>query len=68
MTTIRRFIQAEEESFAFTNAFSSACEGSVFGLQNVYRHMQRNVRSAAVRAHKKMYPDTPLELSHHGMV
>ena len=65
---IRRCIQAEEESFAFTNTFSTACEGSVFNLQNVYRHMQHNIRSAAVRAHKKKHPNIPLQLSYHGMV
>ena len=63
-----RCIEAEEESFAFTNSFSTAGEGSVLHLQTVYRHMQHNVRSAAVRAHKKVFPNIPLQLSDHGMV
>ena len=63
-----RCITAEEESFAFTNTFSTAGEGSVFDLQNVYRHMQHNVRAAAVRAHKRSNPNITLQLSDHGMV
>ena len=59
---------AEEESFAFTNIFTTAGEGSIMDLQTVYRHMQHNVRSAAARAHKKIHPDIPLQLSDHGMV
>lgn len=65
---VYRCIEAEEESFAYTNSFSTAGEGSVLHLQAVYRHMQHNVRSAAVRAHKKVFPNIPLQLSDHGMV
>ena len=49
-------------------SLATSCKGSVFDLQNVYRHMQHNVRSTAIRAHKKDYPSIPLRLSHHGMV
>lgn len=65
---IYRCIKAEEESFAYTNAFSTTGKGSVFDLQGVYRHMQHNVRPAAVRQHKKIYPNIPLQLCDHGMV
>ena len=67
-TFVFRCIEAEEESFKFTNAFSTAGEGSVMHLRTVYRHMQHNVRSAAIRAHKKVFPNIPLHLSDHGMV
>ena len=44
----------EERNFKFTNAFTSAGEGSVLDISNRYRHLQHNNRPASVRAMKKI--------------
>ena len=48
-------LRYEEKSFKFTNAFTSAGEGSVLDISKRYRHLQHNKRAAAARAIKKVY-------------
>ena len=47
-------LKYEEKSFKFTNAFTSAGEGSVLDMSKRYRHIQHNKRAAAARAIKKV--------------
>ena len=47
-------LKYEERSFRFTNAFTSAGEGSVLEISKRYRHLQHNKRAAAARALKKV--------------
>ena len=63
-----RLTKSEEEYFALTNDFTTADEGSVIKLRNEYRHMQHNLRAAAMREHKKLYDDITLSLADHCMV
>lgn len=58
----------EEDSFKFTNAFTTADEGSVMKLKEIYRHIQHNNRPEAARAHRKLYKEVVLRLADHGMV
>lgn len=51
----RRLLEHEEKSFKFTNAFTSAGEGSVLDISKRYRHLQHNRRAAAARTIKKVY-------------
>ena len=53
--SIIRKLEDEEESYKFTNAFTSAGEGSVLDISKRYRHLQHNMRASAVRASKKVY-------------
>ena len=48
-------LKHEEKSFKFTNAFTSAGEGSVLDMSKRYRHLQHNKRAAAARALKKAH-------------
>ena len=48
-------LRYEEKSFKFTNAFTSAGEGSVLDISKRYRHLQHNKRAAAARAIKKVH-------------
>lgn len=48
-------LKYEEKSFKFTNAFTSAGEGSVLDISKRYRHLQHNKRAAAARAIKKVH-------------
>ena len=48
-------LKYEEKSFKYTNAFTSAGEGSVLDMSKRYRHLQHNKRAAAARALKKAY-------------
>jgi len=66
--TFHRLNQLEEQSFAFTNAFTTAGEGSVIELRKTYSNMQTNYRPAANREHKKFYKGTPFPILHHTMV
>ena len=50
-----RKLEDEEESYKFTNAFTSAGEGSVLDIAKRYRQLQHNMRASAVRASKKVY-------------
>ena len=50
-----RKLEDEEESYKFTNAFTSAGEGSVLDIAKRYRHLQHNMRASAVRASKEVY-------------
>ena len=50
-----RKLEDEEESYKFTNAFTSAGEGSVLDISKRYRHLQHNMRASAVRASKQVY-------------
>ena len=52
---IIRKLEDEEESYKFTNAFTSAGEGSVLDISKRYRHLQHNMRASAVRASKQVY-------------
>ena len=65
---IHRLTKGEDEKFALTNDFTTADEGSIIKLRDTYRHMQHNLRAAAVREHKKLYDDIPLSLADHCMV
>ena len=47
-------LRYEEKSFKFTNAFTSAGEGSVLDISKRYRHLQHNKRAAAARAIKRV--------------
>ena len=58
----------EEQSFSFTNAFTTAGEGSVIKLRDTYRNLQANTRPAANRAHKKVYKGIELPIAEHTMV
>lgn len=58
----------EEDWFALTNAFTTADEGSVIKLRDKYRHLQQNVRAAAMREHKRFYDGVTLPLADHCMV
>lgn len=53
-----RKLEDEEESYKFTNAFTSAGEGSVLDISKRYRQLQHNMRASAVRASKKLYKDS----------
>ena len=53
-----RKLEDEEESYKFTNAFTSAGEGSVLDISKRYRHLQHNMRASAVRASKQVYKDS----------
>ena len=50
-----RKLEDEEESYKFTNAFTSAGEGSVLEISKRYRHLQHNMRESAIRASKQVY-------------
>ena len=63
-----RLTKHEEDSYKYTNAFTTADEGSVMKLKDVYRHMQHNSRAEAGRTHRKLYRDAALQLAEHGMV
>ena len=63
-----RLTKCEDEQFALTNNFTTADEGSVIKLRDEYRHMQHNLRAAAMREHKKLYDNIPLSLADHCMV
>jgi len=45
----------EEDSYKFTNAFTTADENSPLGISKRYRHLQQNMRASAVRASKGVY-------------
>ena len=68
MQYVFRLLKSEEEHFALTNKFTTADEGSVVKLRDAYRHMQHNLRAAAVREHKKLYGDISLSLADQSMV
>ena len=63
-----RLTALEEESFKFTNAFTTADEGSVIKLRDTYRNLQTNGRPAANHAHKKAYKEIPSPILNHTMV
>ena len=65
---MHRLTKLEERSFAFTNAFTTADEGSVIKLRDTYRNLQANARPAANRAHKKVYKGIDLPIAEHTMV
>jgi len=65
---ICRLAKHEEDSYKYTNAFTTADERSVMKLKDVYRHMQHNSRAEAGRAHRKLYRDAAVKLADHGMV
>ena len=48
-------LKYEEKSFKYTNAFTSAGEGSVLEISKRYRHLQHNKRAAAARALKRVH-------------
>ena len=52
----------------FTNAFTTAGEGSVIKLRDTYRNVQANTRPAANRAHKKVYKDIEFPSAEYTMV
>ena len=58
----------EEQSFKFTNAFTTADEGSVIKLRDTYRSLQTNGRPAANRDHKKAYKGITYPIVDHTMV
>ena len=68
MFCLHRLTKLEERSFAFTNAFTTAGEGSVIKLRDTYRNLQANARPAANRAHKKVYKGIDLPIAEHTMV
>ena len=64
-----RLTKSKDEYFALTNDFTTtADEGSVIKLRDEYRHVQHNLRAAAMKEHKKLYDDIPLPLADHSMV
>ena len=63
-----RLTKLEEQSFSFTNAFTTAGEGSVIKLRDTYRNLQANTRPAANRAHKKKYKGIEFPVAEHTMV
>ena len=48
-------LKYEEKSFKYTNAFTSAGEGSVLEMSKRYRHLQHNKRAAAAQALKRVH-------------
>ena len=68
MFCLHRLTKLEERSFAFTNAFTTAGEGSVIKLRDMYRNLQSNTRPAANRAHKRVYKGIDLPIAEHTMV
>ena len=64
-----RLAQTDEDSFKVTNAFTTVDDRSPLKMSEEYKHIQRHIRTAAARAHKKIYKNYgPVPFHEHTMV
>ncbi|XP_065908348.1 uncharacterized protein [Dysidea avara] len=65
----KKALQIEEESFKFTNSFTTADSRSPLMLGQEYRYIQHNIRPAAGRAHRRAYNNSkPVPFEEHTML